>query len=69
VKTESTDDRPVRARQPAAATAEMLEIVPPQLRERGASTGTVDDEDEPEDEHDGENEASVRASRDGTEAQ
>jgi len=35
--------------------------------ERG-STGTVDDDDEPEDEHDGENEASERETRDDTEA-
>ena len=33
-----------------------------------ASTGTVDDDDEPEDEHDGENEASERKIDEGTEA-
>ena len=31
------------------------------------STGTVDDDDEPEDEHDGENEASEREESDDTE--
>ncbi len=32
------------------------------------TTGTVDDDDEPEDEHDGENEASERETDDRTEA-
>ncbi|MCJ7453204.1 MAG: hypothetical protein MUO39_12120 [Steroidobacteraceae bacterium] len=40
--------------------------VPPQFPPTRASTGTVDDDDEPEDEHDGENEASGREIRDDT---
>jgi len=35
---------------------------------RQPSTGTVDDDDEPEDEHDGENEAAERETRDTEEA-
>jgi hypothetical protein len=38
---------------------------PPEPRH---STGTIDDDDEPEDEHDGENEAAERATSDDTEA-
>lgn len=48
------------ARDPATA--------PSQFPEPIASTGTVDDDDEPEDERAGENEASVCESRDETEA-
>jgi len=35
---------------------------------RHPSTGTIDDDDEPEDEHPGENEASERETNDATEA-
>jgi len=42
--------------------------VPARYASPGSSTGTVDDQDEPEDEQDGENEASVRESSDQTEA-
>lgn len=42
--------------------------VPPQFSPPRASTGTIDDDDEPEDEHDGENEAGERETRDYTEA-
>ena len=42
--------------------------VPAQYASPGSSTGTVDDQDEPEDEQDGENEASVRELSDQTEA-
>lgn len=42
--------------------------VPPQFAVPRSSTGTVDDDDEREDEHDGENEASERETRDDTEA-
>jgi hypothetical protein len=41
---------------------------PPPYTEPPRSTGTVDDDDEPEDEHDGENEASVRELDDQAEA-
>jgi len=37
---------------------------PPPFPEVPPSTGTVDDDDEPEDEHDDENEASVRGNQD-----
>lgn len=40
----------------------------PEFPVPNASTGTVDDDDEPEDEHDGENEASERNTDDSTEA-
>jgi len=40
----------------------------PEFPVPNASTGTVDDDDEPEDEHDGENEASERRTDDSTEA-
>jgi hypothetical protein len=40
----------------------------PEFPAPNASTGTVDDDDEPEDEHDGENEASERKTDDDTEA-
>ena len=39
---------------------------PPLFPEVPPSTGTVDDDDEPEDEHDDENEASVREPHDRT---
>ena len=42
--------------------------VPSQFPPSRPSTGTPDDDDEPEDEHDGENEASDRETRDDTEA-
>lgn len=42
--------------------------VPAQVEVPRSSTGTVDDDDEPEDERDGENEASERETRDDTEA-
>ena len=42
--------------------------LPAQVEFPKSSTGTVDDDDEPEDEHDGENEAGERETRDDTEA-
>lgn len=41
---------------------------PPEFSLPRTTTGTVDDDDEPEDEHPGENEASERETRDATEA-
>jgi hypothetical protein len=41
---------------------------PPESPDANPSTGTIDDDDEPEDEHDGENEASERETHDDTEA-
>jgi hypothetical protein len=60
MKASSTVVRLICARDPATA--------PSQFPEPMASTGTVDDDDEPEDEHAGENEASVRETSDATEA-
>lgn len=51
-----------------AGSKELPVNVPPQFPAPRTSTGTVDDNDEPEDEHDGENEASERESRDDIEA-
>lgn len=48
-------------------TPESPAAVPSQFPVRRASTGTVDDDDEPEDEHDAENEASERESSDDME--
>ncbi len=59
----------IRAHNPAAATANLPATAPSQFLEQRASTGTVDDDDEPEDEHAGKNEASVRETSDETEAQ
>ncbi len=46
---------------------EDLASIPDQLAGPHRSTGTVDDDDEPEDEQDGENEASERETNDSTE--
>lgn len=52
----------------AIAALEMEVNDPSQFPTPHASTGTVDDEDAPGDEHDGENEASARETSDETEA-
>jgi len=50
---------------PSAEGAKAMET---EIPDAIPSTGTIDDDDEPEDEHDGENEASGREKRDDTEA-
>ena len=52
----------------SAGAGDVPATVPSLFPEQGPTTGTVDDDDEPEDEHFGENEASVRETRDDTEA-
>jgi hypothetical protein len=55
-------------KRPARDTHELPVNVPTDVPPGRASTGTVDDADEPEDEHDNENEASEREASDDTEA-
>ena len=71
MKSRSTGHTPAGApREPAAAAgaAESPVHVPSEFPDERESTGTIDDDDEPEDEHDGENEASERETSDDTEA-
>jgi hypothetical protein len=68
MKASSKGVRLICARNPVTATADLPATAPSQIPDPIASTGTVDDVDEPEDEHVGENEASVRKTRDETEA-
>jgi hypothetical protein len=60
--------RATRTRLTAIGSPEMPEIITSEFPAPRTSTGTVDDDDEPEDEHDDENEASERELRDDTEA-
>ena len=50
------------------ANSESPAITPPEFTAPHPTTGTEDDDDEPEDEHPGENEASARETNDATEA-
>lgn len=50
------------------AGGELPVAVAPDIPVPNRATGTVDDDDEPEDEHDGENEAASRETSDETEA-
>jgi hypothetical protein len=59
---------PVLAPKPVTGLGEVPTTAPSHLPERGASTGTVDDVDEPEDERDGENEESTGEIRDDSDA-
>ena len=56
------------AKRPKRHAHELPAGDPPLFLPARASTGTVDDDDEPEDEHDAENEASERETSDETEA-
>jgi len=59
-------DRRARVPRPRAPGVPVADR--PVFPEPRHSTGTVDDDDEPEDEHDGENEAGERATSEYTEA-